>query len=66
MSVTDNVQEKLETRINKLEDVIANQGVGSKQLRKAKHIQRNVNLAIFIGGIAAIGSLIWAVNRAGD
>lgn len=58
MSVAKDAQEQLEKRIGDLEDFIANRGVGSKQLRKARDAQRNINLAILAGALSAAAGLM--------
>jgi CHASE3 domain sensor protein len=63
MSIVQNAQEELDKRIDKLENLIADRGLGSKQLKKAQTAQRNLNLAIFTGGLVAIAGALWAVNR---
>lgn len=63
MSITENAKNELDKRIDELEDLIANRGLGSKQLKKAQTAQRNLNLAIFMGGMVAIAGALWAVNR---
>jgi len=37
-----------------LEQIIAEKGIGSDQLKRAERIQRDVNLALIIGATAAI------------
>lgn len=63
MSIAENAQEELNKRIDKLESLIADRGLGAKQLKKAQKAQRNLNLAIFTGGLVAMAGALWAVNR---
>lgn len=64
------IKEEFETRINKLESLIADRGIGSKQLTKVRKAQRNVNLAIFAGSLIAIagiaGIAVWALSSSSD
>lgn len=67
MEFNTKIKEELEGRIKGVEDFIAEKGIGSKQLNKAKKVQRDGNLAIVIGGlITAAGLAIWALNRNND
>lgn len=57
------IKEEFEARINKLENLIADRGIGSKQLTKARKAQRNVNLAIFVGSLITVaGIAVWAIS----
>ena len=63
MDINEKVKTELEGRIKKLEDFIANRGLGSKQLQKAKKAQRNVNFAVFVGSLVTIaGITVWALS----
>ena len=67
MEFNTKIKEELEGRIKELEDLIAEKGIGSKQLNKAKKVQRDGNIALFVGGlITAAGLAIWAMNRNND
>lgn len=67
MEINTKIKEELEGRIKGLEDFIAENGIGSKQLNKVKKVQRDGNIALFIGGlITAAGLAIWAMNRNSD
>ena len=67
MEFNTKIKEELEGRIKELEDFIAEKGIGSKQLSKAKKVQRDGNIALFVGGlITAAGLAIWAMNRNND
>ncbi len=64
MEINTKIKEELEGRIKGLEDFIAENGIGSKQLNKAKKVQRDGNIAIFVGGLVTIAGLaIWAISR---
>jgi hypothetical protein len=57
----------LESRLRKVEDLIAERGVGSSQLSRARTIQRNVNLAIAVGSIITVaGIAAWALSGSED
>ncbi len=63
MDINEKIKTELEGRVKKIEDFIADKGLGSKQLRKAKKVQRNVNLAVFIGSLVTIvGITFWALS----
>jgi hypothetical protein len=49
MEFNTKIKEELEGRIKGLEDLIAEKGIGSKQLSKAKKVQRDGNIALFKG-----------------
>lgn len=67
MEFNEKIKEEFEERIKKLEDFIATKGIGSKQLTKARNTQRNVNLAIFVGGLITIaGITVWAMSSSND
>ncbi len=58
------IREEYEARIKKLEDFIEDKGLGSKQLKKAKKVQRTINASVLLGGLIAIaGVTLWAINR---
>ena len=67
MEFNTKIKEELEGRIKELEDLITEKGIGSKQLNKAKKVQRDGNIALFLGGlITAAGVAIWAMSRNSD
>ena len=64
MDIKEKAKAELESRIRKVEDLIAEKGVGSSYLSRAKRVQRNINLGIFVGGIVAIAGLTaWALSK---
>jgi len=64
MEFNEKIKEDLEGRIRNLENFIADRGIGSKQLSKARKAQRNVNLAVFVGGLITVaGITVWALSR---
>lgn len=63
MDIKEKARTELETRVRKVENLIAERGLGSSYLSRAKRVQRNVNLGIFVGGVIAIAGLtIWALS----
>ena len=63
MDITKQAKEQLEKRVKKIEEFIANKGVGSAQLAKARRMQRNINLAILVGSfITLAGITIWVLH----
>ncbi|MCC5930761.1 MAG: hypothetical protein JJU28_16070 [Cyclobacteriaceae bacterium] len=58
------IKEEFEARVKRLESFIEDKGLGSKQLKKAKKLQRSLNGIIFLGSILTVaGITIWALNR---
>jgi hypothetical protein len=67
MDINQRIKEELEGRIKKLEDFIADKGLGSTRLTKARKIQRNINIALFLGSILTVaGFTLWVLNRNHD
>jgi len=64
MKFTERTIEEIMERINKVEDFIAEKGLGSDYLDKARRAQRNVNLALVAVGTLTIAGLVtWAIGR---
>jgi len=67
MSIKEKALNEVETRIEKIERVIAKNGVGSSYLSKAERVQRDVNIGLALGGIAIIaGATAWALLSKSD
>mgnify|MGYP000312535349 CR=1 FL=1 len=67
MDITKKAKEELEHRVKRVEEFIAEKGIGSSYLNRARKIQRNVNLAIFIGSVITLaGIAVWALNRSDE
>ena len=67
MDISKQAKEQLEKRVKKLEEFIANKGVGSAQLAKARRVQRNINLAIILGSfITLAGITAWVLYNMED
>ncbi|WP_297100710.1 hypothetical protein [uncultured Draconibacterium sp.] len=63
MEFNENIKTELERKIKELEDLIAEKGVGAKQLKKARRTQRNINLAVIVGSLITVaGITAWAVS----
>ncbi len=64
MDIKQKAKDELESRVKNLESFIAEKGVGSSYLSRAKRIQRNVNVTIVLGAAVAItGISVWAINK---
>ena len=64
MEFTEKIKDEFEARIKKLEDFIADRGIGSKQLNKVRKAQRNLNLAVVAGSLVALtGITLWTLTR---
>lgn len=63
MDIKKRAKEELESRIEGIENFIAERGLGSTYLNRAKNVQRNVNLAIALGCVVTIaGITVWALS----
>jgi len=63
MDITKKAKEELEHRVSQIENFIADRGIGSSYLNRAKKVQRNVNVALVVGGaITAIGLAAWLLS----
>lgn len=64
MSLKEKSQKELEKKIGDMERLIAKRGVGSDYLSKAERIQRDINLALILGGAATlVGVAAWTLLR---
>jgi len=67
MDIKQKTKEEFEKRIEKIENFIAEEGVGSSYLSRAKIIQRNINLVLAIGAVTTFAGLIaWALYNSGN
>ncbi len=58
------IREEFEARVKRLESFIEDKGFGSKQLKKARKVQRSINAVVFLGSLITVaGIMIWALNR---
>ena len=64
MDLKDKTRAELEDKVKKLENIIETRGVGSKKLERAKRVQRDLNLAIILGGVTiALGVTAWSLYK---
>lgn len=64
MDLKSKTRAELEDKIEKLERMIAKRGIGSKQLARAERIQRDVNLALILGGVTVVlGLTAWTIYK---
>jgi hypothetical protein len=67
MNIQERAKEQLETRLQQVENFISTRGVGSRQLERAKRIQRNANLALLVGGSLFVSALaIWMLSNSDE
>lgn len=60
MDLTRKAKEEIDARLDKIENFIAKNGIGSKYLQKAKKTHRDVNLALAASGLVVIvGIALW-------
>ena len=58
------LKKEYDERIKRLEGFIEEKGFGSRQLKKARKVQKTVNVSVFLGGLITLAGLtIWALNR---
>lgn len=63
----EKIERGLESRLERVEDFIAERGVGSSRLSQARKAQRNVNLAIAVGCMITVaGITVWALSGSKD
>lgn len=64
MNLKEKSRKELQNRIDELEHLIAKKGIGSDYLSKAERVQRDLNLALFLGGTAAaLGLTAYAIYQ---
>jgi hypothetical protein len=64
MDLKNKTRAELEDKIKKLENFIETRGVGSQKLERAKRVQRDLNLAIILGGVTiALGVTAWSLYK---
>ncbi|SHM98810.1 hypothetical protein SAMN04488057_10575 [Cyclobacterium lianum] len=60
MDITKKAKAEIEDRLDRIEEFIASNGIGSTYLRKARKTQRDINLALVFGGMVTIaGIALW-------
>lgn len=64
MSLKNKTRKELEAKIEEIEQLIHEKGVGAEYLSRAERIQRDLNLALILGGTAAIlGTAAWSIYK---
>ena len=62
MNIKDKTINEIGKRLNQVEELISEKGLGSKQLSRAKRAQRDLNIALVagcVGLVAGIGAFAW-------
>jgi len=57
-TIKERTLKELENKVNDLENFIAKRGIGSSYLSRAEKIQRNINIGLFVGGVAIVGGIL--------
>ena len=57
------IKDTAEKVVNKTDDFIAEEGLGSSQLKKARQVQRGVNIAAVAGVVVVAGVAMWFLTR---
>lgn len=64
MNTKEKTVNEIEKRLNRMERLIAEKGVGSDYLSRAERIQRDINIALFAGSIGIVAGIsVWAWLR---
>jgi hypothetical protein len=67
MELKEKTRRELERRVEQLEDLIAEKGVGSEYLHRAERAQRDLNIALAIGSAAVVlGAVAWSIYQLRD
>ena len=67
MELKEKTRRELERRVEQLEDLIADKGVGSEYLQRAERAQRDLNIALAIGSAAVVlGAVAWSIYQLRD
>jgi len=60
IDIKKRTKEELAARLKDLEDFISKKGIGSDYLARVEKVQRNVNIALFLGlSVTIVGLSIW-------
>lgn len=55
---------ELEDKVERLEHIIETKGVGSDYLSRAKRVQRDINIALILGGVTVVlGVTAWSLYK---
>jgi hypothetical protein len=64
MNLRKKSRQELEEKIDQLERLIAKKGIGSEYLSKVERVQRDVNLALILGGVTVLlGATAWTIYK---
>ena len=67
MNITEKTVEELQKRLDKVDDLIAEKGLGSSYLTQAKKIQRRINLSLVgAAGLAVTAIVFWSLSGRDD
>ena len=67
MNTKEKTVNEIEKRLNKVERLIAEKGVGSDYLSRAERIQRDINIVLFAGSVGlSAGVSVWAWYKLKD
>jgi hypothetical protein len=62
MNWKERTRKELVNKIDELEDIITQKGIGSDKLKKAKRAQRDINIGLMLGVTAVVAGLAaWAL-----
>jgi len=61
MNTKEKTVNEIQKRLNEVERLIAEKGVGSDYLSRAHRVQRDLNIALFAGSVGLVAGIgIWA------
>ncbi|MCC5904566.1 MAG: hypothetical protein JJU13_00035 [Balneolaceae bacterium] len=64
MNLREKSKKELEEKIDRLERLIATKGVGSDYLSRIERVQRDVNIALMLGGATLLlGATAWTIYK---
>lgn len=67
MDIAEKTRREIDKNVDKLENLIAQNGIGADYLQKAERVQRNLNLALLTGSMAVLlGLTAWTVYHYSD
>lgn len=64
MNIQEKTRAELEDKIERLENIISKNGIGSDYLAKAERVQRDLNIALILGATTTIlGLTAWTLYK---
>lgn len=67
MDIAEKTRREIDKSVDKLENLIAKNGIGADYLQKAERVQRNLNLVLLTGSMAVLlGLTAWTVYHYSD